>query len=91
MPKLPKVPKGWYSRDVEWYPIKKSKGAKRGRAIAYSTQATSDLIVMLAEDNPKATIREIQQMINFDAEAEKVLQAYIDKGKGEEIAYKHFG
>lgn len=91
MPKLSKAPKGWYSRDVEWYSIKKSRAAKRGKILAYSTKATSDLIVMLAEDNPKATIREIQQMINFDTEAEKVLQAYIDKGQGEEIAYKHFG
>lgn len=91
MPKLPKPPKGWYSRDVEWHSIKKSRVAKRGKILAYSTQATSDLIVMLAEDNPKATIREIQQMINFDGEAEKVLQAYIDKGWGEAIAHEHFG
>ncbi len=90
MSKMPKVPKGWYSRDVAWHPIKKSKGAKRGRTIAYSSKATSDLIVMLAEDNPKATIREIQKIINFDGEAEKVLQVYIDKGWGEAIAYEHF-
>lgn len=90
MPKLPKAPKGWYSRDVEWYSIKKSRGTKRGKLLACSTKATSDLIVMLAEDNPKATIKEIPQMINFDGEAEKVLQAYIDKGQGEEIVYEHF-
>lgn len=90
MPNSSKVPKGWYSRDVERYSIKKSRGAKKGRILAYSSKATSNLIVMLAEDNPKATIREIQQMIYFDGEAEKVLQAYIDKGQGEAISHEHF-
>jgi hypothetical protein len=87
MPKLRKTPKGWNSGDVEWYSLKKSKGAKRGKILAYSTKASSDLIVMLAEENPDATIIELQKMINFDAEAEKVLQAYIDAGQGEERLY----
>lgn len=87
MPKLPKTPKGWLSRDVEWYFIEKEK---RARKIAYSTHATSNLIVVLAKKNPQATIKELRRMITYDREAKKVLQAYIDAGKGDETASERF-
>ncbi len=88
MPKLPKTPKGWYSRDVEWYPLKKPRSRK---ALAYSTKAASDLIVAVLEyEMPWATIKELNGLITYDQEAKKVLQAYIDAGQGDEYAIEHF-
>lgn len=72
--------------DVIWYDI----NINNKNPIAYSTKACSDLIGILSQDNPIASIIEIQQMINYDAEAIDVLQKYIDKGYGNCIASEHF-
>ena len=67
--------------DVSWFlPIRK-------KPIAYSTVATRDLITLLAQEYG-GTIREIQSYINYDNEAKTVLQAYIDRGYGDQIAAK---
>ena len=68
--------------DVSWH----IPGRKR--PIAYSTKATSDLIGVLAEDG--GTIREVQSRINYDQEAKAVLQAYIDRGYGNQLAAEWF-
>lgn len=82
MPKYPKTPKGWNSSDVHWtIPGKK-------KPIAYSTVATSDLIVLLSKEHK--TIIEVQAAINFDQEAINVLQKYIDAGYGEQVAQDFF-
>ena len=82
MPKLPKTPKGWNSSDVRWFVPKKKK------PIAYSTTATSDLIALLSQEHK--TIQEVHDAINFDQEAKKVLQSYIDAGYGGQIAKEWF-
>lgn len=74
----------WNSADVEWT-IPNHK-----KPIAYSTRATSDLIETLSENNTKATISEIRNMINYDVEAKKVLDAYINNGFGNQIASEWF-
>lgn len=74
----------WQAHDVEWHAL------NGDTVIAYSTKAASDLIEALATDNPKMAISEIFDAINYDAEAKKVLQAYIDSGFGDSIASEHF-
>lgn len=74
-------PKG----DVEWY---KPKSKINSRPIAYSPKATSDLIVLLAEDG--CTIKELKDKINYDEEAKAIIQKYIDLGYGELIAKDYF-
>ena len=70
--------------DVEWFiPGRKTP-------IAFSTRATSDLIAVLALEDESATISEIQSRINFDQDAKAVLQAYIDRGYGDQIASEWF-
>lgn len=60
--------------DVSWHiPGRKTP-------IAYSTTATSDLIVVLAEKG--GTIQEVHDRITYDVEARQVLKKYIDKGYG---------
>lgn len=91
MPKYTKPLKGWRARDVEWYSLKKSQSAKRGKILACSTKATSALIVAILEDEmPWGTIKELKELITYDEEAKKVLQAYIDAGQGDEYAIGHF-
>ena len=69
--------------DVEWYvPGRKTP-------IAYSTKATSDLIAVLALEHG-GTIHEVQAHITYNQEAKAVLQAYIDRGYGEQIAAEWF-
>ena len=82
IPKLLKTPKGWYSSDVSW------RVPKRKKPIAYSTVATSDLIVMLSEEG--LTIQEVYDRILFDDEAKKVLNEYIKRGYGNTIAKTFF-
>jgi hypothetical protein len=60
----------------------------RKKPIAYSTRATSDLIVALAEDG--STIREIYQNINYDREAKDIMQKYIELGFGDTVAKTMF-
>ena len=74
----------WSAHDVEWT----VPGYKT--PIAYSTKATSDLINVLAEENPTATISELKSMIGYDVEAKRVLQQYIDSGCGNQIANEWF-
>ena len=68
--------------DVEWR-IPKSK-----TPIAYSTRATSDLIVVLSQDCE--TITDVYNAINYDEEAKEVLKKYIERGYGNEIAKEWF-
>ena len=82
IPKLPKTPKGWYSSDVRWYI------PNRKRPIAYSTVATSGLIVMLSKEG--LTIQEVYDKILFDKEAKMVLNEYIKRGYGNTIAKTFF-
>lgn len=74
----------WSAHDVEWYlPGKKNP-------IAYSTVATSDLIEALSEQYPNATISQLMPAINYDVDAKKVVQQYIDAGYGDQVAYDWF-
>lgn len=74
----------WASHDVYWYaPNSKT-------VVAYSTVSASDLIGIMADDNPKMTISEMYSAINYDTEAKKVLQAYINSGFGDSVASEFF-
>lgn len=77
--------KEWASHDVIWYALNSNV------VIAYSTVAAKGLIEALASDNPAMTITELHDAINYDLEAKKVLQAYINNGFGNHIASKYFG
>lgn len=74
--------------------MRKSKGdvvwriPNRKTPIAYSTKATSDLIVVLSQDY--TTITDVYNAINYDQDAKNILQKYIDLGYGNEIARKWF-
>lgn len=81
MPKLPKVPKGWRSGAVHWHI------QKRKRPIAYSSQATSDIITTLMGD---LTIKELRERITYDEEAKAVLDEYIKHGFGDWVCKEHF-
>ena len=75
----------WPATDVQW-----TLPGDIKNPIAYSTVATSDLIDALADDNPTATIKELRDKINYDEDAKKVLQQYIDAGYGDQIANEWF-
>lgn len=68
--------------DIHWMVPGKKK------PIAYSTKATSDLIVILAETNE--TIVDVYNAINYDQDAKNILQKYIDLGYGNETAREWF-
>lgn len=74
--------------------MRKSKGdvqwcvPKRKTPIAYSTKATSDLIVVLSQECE--TIIDVYNAINYDQDAKDVLQKYIDLGYDNEIAREWF-
>ncbi len=68
--------------DIHWMVSGKKK------PIAYSTKATSDLIVILAETNE--TIVDVYNAINYDQDAKDILQKYIDLGYGNETAREWF-
>jgi hypothetical protein len=68
--------------DIHWMVPGKKK------PIAYSTKATSDLIVILSETNK--TIADVYSAINYDQDATGILQKYIDLGYGNEIAKEWF-
>lgn len=82
MVKRNKIPKGWLSSDTRW------TVPKRKKPIAYSTTATSKLIGLLSQEYE--TIQDVYNTINFNTEAKKVLQAYIDEGYANEIAKEWF-
>ena len=71
---------------------KKSKGnvmwilPGKKRPFAYSTTATSDLIVALAQEYD--TVRQVHDAINFDHQAKAILQYFIDAGYGTSILRK---
>lgn len=84
--KIPRTKKSdWSSDDVHW-----TLPGDVKRPIAYSTKAASDLIEVLADENPAATIRELQGLIRYDQEAKRVLQQYIDAGYGDQVANEWF-
>lgn len=64
--------------DVHWMIPKKK------RPIAYSTKATSDLIILLSNDY--TTIQKVHDAINYDQDAKDILQKYIDAGYGDQVA-----
>lgn len=55
----------------------------RKRAVASCTVASSDLVKVLAEDQPALTVRAAVDAILFDREAQAVLRAYVDLGLGD--------
>lgn len=71
--------------DVHWFLPKKKK------PIAYSSTSTKLLVDILSHEDKTRTIKDVQQLINYDKEAINILQIYIDKGYGDDLAYKHFG
>ncbi|MDD3920221.1 MAG: strawberry notch family protein, partial [Eubacteriales bacterium] len=76
--------KDWPSTDVQWtVPGKKLP-------IAYSTVGTSNSIGVMADDHPDDTVSELQKRFIYDADAKKVLQAYIDAGHGDTVASTMF-
>lgn len=77
---MKRKPKG----DVAW------SIPKRKTPVAYSTEATSTLIGILSQEDKTRTIKDVQELINYDVEAIRILQIYIDKGYGEELACKWF-
>ena len=68
--------------DVAWYE------PKCKRPIAYSTKATSNYIVLLAESGK--TINEVYNSVNYNQEAKNILQKYIELGYGNVIAISLF-
>lgn len=74
--------------------MKRSKGdvmytvPNKKKPIAYSTVATQDLIVILAQDYE--TITDVYNAINYDQDAKDVLKKYIDLGYGDVIAREWF-
>lgn len=70
--------KGSKHLDVAWYL------PKRKRPFTYSTQVASDLLVELSKMTKNHTPIEILPLITYDVEAREIMQAYIDKGYGNE-------
>ena len=74
--------------------MKRSKGdveyhiPKKKKPIAYSTKATSNLIVVLAQDYE--TISDVYNAVNYDQDAKDVLKKYIDLGYGNVVAREWF-
>jgi N12 class adenine-specific DNA methylase len=74
----------WSAHDVQYYvPGKKTP-------IAYSTISDRDLLSVLAEDNPTATISELRSYINYSEDAKRIIDAYIANGYGNENAKQFF-
>lgn len=72
------MPKKVKHLDVAWYL------PKRKRPFTYSTQAAFDLLVELSKMTKNHTPIEIIPLITYDVEAREIMQAYIDKGYGNE-------
>lgn len=60
--------------DVAWYADDKPNS----RPIAYSTVATSDLIVMLYEQY--GDLRLVYENIHYDADAKRIVAEYLKRG-----------
>ena len=80
----PAVRKDWPSHDVEWT----VPGYRR--PVAYSTVATSNSIGVMADDHPADTIAQLRDRFLYDAEARRVLDAYINNGYGDQTASEWF-
>lgn len=63
------------SGDVAWYLPDAKNGSK---PIAYSTVATSDLIVLLYQTY--GDLRQVYEEINYDADAKRVVNEYLKRG-----------
>lgn len=63
--------------DVGWY----LPGHKC--PFTYSTVATSQLLAILCEQTSCHTAEEILPLINYDEDAEKIMQEYIKRGFGQ--------
>jgi hypothetical protein len=68
--------------DIEW------TIPKRKKPIAYSSTATSDIIVALAQIYD--TILEVYHAIMYDQDGKEIMKKYIDYGYGNEIAREWF-
>ncbi len=68
-----------------------SKSEKRKRPITTATTATSEYLAAVHEQHPRATIRELRDLLSDrrryiqDPEALAVLDAYIKAGEGETV------
>ena len=58
------------------------------KPFAYSTVATKDLIVTLAEEYE--TIQEVYNAVCYDSEARQILAEYIARGYGANLAREFF-
>ncbi len=67
--------KGQAKGSVAWY-LPDAK--KNSRPIAYSTVATSDLIVALY--NQYGDLRQVYENIHYDEDAKKVVSEYLKRG-----------
>lgn len=65
----------WCCKDVAWY-LPDAK--QNSRPIAYSTVATSDLIVALY--NQYGDLRKVYENIHYDEDAKKVVSEYLKRG-----------
>ena len=72
------------TRDVEW------RLPKRKKPIARSTPAVSKLIAVIAREEKDLTIRQTRERINYCPDARAILDIYIEKGYGDEIAARWF-
>lgn len=68
-----------YKNDVQWiFPTNKNP-------FAYSTKATSDLIVSLSEKY--LTVKDVFNNINYDDEAKEIVKQFINAGYSNFIMY----
>jgi hypothetical protein len=84
---MAKKKSNWTSKDVYWY------AAKYKRPIAYSTVADSEAISLI--NQPNMTANELMAEMTsgkwlVGSEMLKVIQAYIDKGLGDELITTNF-
>ena len=81
---------GWDRWDVQYYVT--DRKSKRGRKIvAGSTKATNDLLVIVHEEYPHFTIKQLKALLTdrtqylFNPEAVAVLDAHIKAGWGDHV------
>ena len=75
----------WEARDIVW------TAPDRKNPIAYSTVASMEMIELLCDEYPTATVKELIKKVNYDQETKKVLHQYIAFGFGDENAKAFFG
>ena len=63
---------------------------KRKKPVAWSTKGASNLIAVIAREEKGLTIRQTRERINYCPEARAILDIYIEKGYGDEIAAHWF-